>query len=490
VDDVIGSSDSLRSRLDVRYKDGTPVTRENSKVTEVLATGEPVRGCVLRYATGGDAPRWVRGNFHPLLRADANEPWGVVCSFVDVTDADGAEARLRDFSRQMRTVLADESAVVYVQDRQGRYLFANRRLGQLLGLARSEIIGKTQAEVLPADLNHERAHSTAAVLEQRGVVEAEETFELDGERRTYLAVKFPLLDDADEPWAIAGVSIDITDRLRAEQAREQQLVRAAFHDRLTGCANRELLAEHLARALGRVQRSERSVVLVFFDVDDLKAVNDHLGHAAGDALLRVLAQRLRRSVRRADVVGLLDAKALLARYGGDEFVLLLSDLEVDVDVVVRAVITRVDEALTASFEYGGHTITPSVSYGVSMYPKHGVTAEDLLDHADAAMYEMKRRRRPPNAKGARDDAWRRARESALDDRVWARRARDPVGPDLARLAAVARRQAMSIIIHPELGEWSVMLVTPGDPMPKLRARAGTLSAALSEILVQAATLDM
>jgi diguanylate cyclase (GGDEF)-like protein/PAS domain S-box-containing protein len=409
VDEVIGTSNSLRSTLDVRYTDETPVTAENSSVTRVLATGEPERGCVLQYRIPGlSGARWVRANFHPLLRAGQAKPWGVVCSFVEITDAEGAEARLRDFSRQLRSVLTDESAVVYVKDRDGRYLYVNRRLGRLFGLARSQILGKTRAELLLADLTRMCDRDNVTVLDQRGVVTAEESFEHDvdqrgvvtaeetfghdGDERIYLTVKFPLLDDADAPWAIAGVSIDITERRRAEQAREHQLVQAALYDSLTGCANRALLAEHLARALARAQRSERSVALLCFDVDNLKAVNDRFGHAAGDELLRVLAKRLERHVRRTDVVGLLDANAIISRHGGDEFVLLLSDLD-DVDAALSGVIRHVDAAFGEPFEFAAQSITPSVSYGVSIYRRHGVTADALLAHADAAMYEMKRRHR-------------------------------------------------------------------------------------------------
>jgi PAS domain S-box-containing protein len=416
-DEILGASAALRLALDVLYADDTPVTAENSKVTAVLATGEAQQGVLQFRLPHEPVPRWVRGNFHPLLRDGEAEPWGVVCSFADITDPGGAPDRLRDFSRQMRTMLADESAVVYVKDRDGRYLFANRRLGQLLGIPRRRLIGMTDAELVPPEVADECRRSNEAAFAERRVVQAEETFFLDGERRTYLTVKFPLVDDTDQPWAIAGVSIDITER------------KAVEHD----LPDRELLTHHLTQALARARRRNLGVALVVVMID---------GGRSGDAeRLRALAQRVEATIRQTDVLAILDSRR------GAELVVLLSDLPARA-AAADLVIDRITQAGDVR-----------VGFGVSVYPDDGLTAEQLLEHAEAAADEAKR--------------GRRMRDAA---------AIAPVIADLALLTEIASRRGLTVVLDPEPPGWTVGLVGREDRQPFLQVRAATIGEALQQAL--------
>ncbi len=159
-----------------------------------------------------------------------------------------------------------------------------------------------------------------------------------------------------------------------------ELRHRALHDSLTGLANRSLFYDRVEHALARLARREGAIVAVLFiDLDDFKAVNDTLGHARGDRLLALVAERLRTVVRPADTV---------ARLGGDEFALLLEELASGDEAL--AVAERAIEAVAAPFELAGQPVSASVSIGVALRSADGATVEELVQEADAAMYEAKR----------------------------------------------------------------------------------------------------
>ncbi len=175
---------------------------------------------------------------------------------------------------------------------------------------------------------------------------------------------------------MAGSVSDITER-RQHEARIRQL---AYHDQLTGLANRALLADRLEQALSRIKRRGFGrVAVLFVDIDRFKDVNDVYGHEVGDLLLVELAERLRTSVRDSDT---------LVRQGGDEFIVVLPDIEDATSVVpvVEKLLTSVNEPLTAA----GADLCVSASIGVSLYPDDADDAQALLRNADTAMYDAKR----------------------------------------------------------------------------------------------------
>lgn len=175
-----------------------------------------------------------------------------------------------------------------------------------------------------------------------------------------------------------------TEELRAANAalaaRELAMRELAYHDPLTGLANRKLLDERLAHALARAHRNGRHVVVLLIDLDDFKEVNDRFGHAAGDALLQAVACRMRGLLRETDT---------LARMGGDEFVAVLDDVDPAADVT--RVAHDLAAAIAAPWEWEGTSVHPSGSIGSARYPVDAYTAFDLLRAADRRMYAAKRR---------------------------------------------------------------------------------------------------
>ncbi|MDO9488035.1 MAG: PAS domain-containing protein, partial [Sphingomonadaceae bacterium] len=190
-----------------------------------------------------------------------------------------------------------------------------------------------------------------------------------------------LRDDSGKPVRLVGAMQDITDRKRAAAAlmdSQSRLRWGATHDALTGVANRTLFQEALAAAIGHAGKSGRHAGLLQLDIDEFKSVNDKLGHAAGDALLRTLVHRIREVLRPGDV---------LARLGGDEFAIVLPELRdrADIDDVVGRILERMQEP----FLFEGHTLDSRVTIGSSLFPRDGRTPEELMKSADIALFMAK-----------------------------------------------------------------------------------------------------
>ena len=180
-----------------------------------------------------------------------------------------------------------------------------------------------------------------------------------------------------------GATADISDYRKAQADIEQ----LAFRDPLTSRANRRLLLDRLQHAVRQAQRSGQWGAVLFVDLDRFKLLNDSLGHSAGDALLRQVGQRCGDAVREADTV---------ARLGGDEFVIVVTDLGDNPDAASRhagGIAAKLRERLNVAYPVGGHDYHLSASIGIALFPRDGHTAEELLRHADVAMYQTKQRGR-------------------------------------------------------------------------------------------------
>jgi diguanylate cyclase (GGDEF)-like protein/PAS domain S-box-containing protein len=200
----------------------------------------------------------------------------------------------------------------------------------------------------------------------------------DGEPRWVAARGVPMTDAAGRAYRMIGVSQDIS----ARKAREEAVRFLAYHDSLTGLPNRRLLDDRLAQAIHLAQRRDSKLAVMLIDLDDFKQVNDSLGHRAGDAVLREVAQRLALCVRKADT---------LARHGGDEFVIVVSDIQADADC--RMVAEKVLKSLAAPLQVEGRALALGASVGISLFPGDAADGDALLRNADAAMYRAKQQGR-------------------------------------------------------------------------------------------------
>jgi diguanylate cyclase (GGDEF)-like protein/PAS domain S-box-containing protein len=373
----------------LRYGDGRPVTRADNPPRRALRQGSPVRATLRRTPPEGAADRWITVLARPIGGAHGTSRQGVVCTFADVTNSVEAERRLREERDRAQRYLEVASTLVVVLDAHGRVELINNQGCRLLGFEEPELLGRDWLEmVVPSE---DRLDARLAFLRLvSGVEPPGETLETfvrtkTGETRK-IAWRNAVLRDAEGTiTAVLRSGEDVTARRKAEA----QVTFLAYHDRLTGLPNRALLEEQLTRDLTRARRSGAPVALLYFDLDNFKLVNDSFGHTAGDEVLRETAIRVSELTRTGDV---------LARQGGDEFLLLLDCSAAgaeaagatDPRAIAQIAGDRIAAALDRPFEVHGAEFHVGASIGVALFPEHADDPETLFKCADAAMYQAKR----------------------------------------------------------------------------------------------------
>jgi diguanylate cyclase (GGDEF)-like protein/PAS domain S-box-containing protein len=302
----------------------------------------------------------------------------------DITRQRDIEHELREERDRAQSYLDIAGTFVILVDADDRIVLVNRAGCEMLGYAHEEMVGQDAFDFLCPAEAAEATRAAHRAIAQRGRNPREPgefaILAKDGRRHVMLWRNTLMRDAAGVPTGVLSSGIDVTERLEAEQ----QIAYLAYHDSLTGLPNRALLAEHLELALARARRTASSVALLYLDLDDFKLVNDSLGHQAGDELLCQIALRLQDRRRETD---------LLARQGGDEFLLLLSDVGGDAVGVARTAAEGILEALGRPFSIAGTDFHVGASIGVGVFPRDANDGEELLRHADAAMYQAKARGR-------------------------------------------------------------------------------------------------
>ncbi|MBL8472796.1 MAG: EAL domain-containing protein [Rhodocyclaceae bacterium] len=292
----------------------------------------------------------------------------------DITERHNAVQALQEREAQMRLVTENAPAGMAFVDVQRRIHYANSAYARMLGWEADKLPGRPLAEVLGGD----------SMLEvephlRRALAGEHDTYERVAAGRDGLQVHFEItmVPNRNARGWVDGVHImarDITDQRRFEQ-RIQYL---ATRDTLTRLPNRSLLLDRLNQALARAQRVAGMLAVMVLDLDRFKNINDSLGHQTGDALLRMVAQRITSCLREQDSV---------ARQGGDEFILLLPGLDQQGDAL--RVAEKVLGGIAEPCVINGTAITIGGSLGVALYPDDGADAETLLKNADVAMYHAK-----------------------------------------------------------------------------------------------------
>jgi len=286
----------------------------------------------------------------------------------DVTVERQARQALAEREQRFRDVVHASGEYVWETDAQWRYTYLSERVEAVLGYARNELLGRAPHEFMPLG----EAHFPDTKTPFRDVVRRSIT--KSGGVIWQSVSGVPRLDAAGALIGYRGTAADVTARKQAE-ARIEYL---ATRDALTGLPNRALLTDRAGQAILTAARSRAQLAVLCVDLDRFKLVNDSLGHQAGDALLRAVADRLQNTLSREDT---------LARLGGDDFVLLWNGLKSAEDAAVLA--QRILSILARPFTVEGNALNVGASIGISIYPNDGRDFAELLKNADAALYDAK-----------------------------------------------------------------------------------------------------
>jgi diguanylate cyclase (GGDEF)-like protein/PAS domain S-box-containing protein len=261
---------------------------------------------------------------------------------------------------------------VMVTDQNGKILSVNPAFTEITGYSQSEAIGQNPRILNSGTQDHAFYRNFWQSLYDNGNWKGElynkrKNGEVYLQRLSVSAVR----DEEGRTLSYISIFFD-------QSQSEKRLAYLAHHDALTGLANRVLLEERIGQQLSQARRSSGQFTLIFIDLDKFKQVNDTLGHAIGDEVLRQASNRLTAAVRESDTV---------ARLGGDEFVILATDLAGDEDI--RMLCDKTIAVLCEPMQFDGHKIYIGGSLGCAEYPRHGDQGEVLMLHADQAMYQAK-----------------------------------------------------------------------------------------------------
>jgi diguanylate cyclase (GGDEF)-like protein/PAS domain S-box-containing protein len=336
--------------------------------------------------------RWV-SDLAETLRDENGEPTAVHGMIFDITKHKLAEQALKDSQvhvreaeERYRNLVERLPLAIYVDalDAKATSIYNSPQNAEITGYTHEQWVADPDLfakAVHPEDRDRVMAALGAAHDSNSDFCCEYRIVRPDGSERWVRDESVVVPSPEGAPLYRQGYLLDITPRKQAED----RLAHLAYHDPLTGLPNRAMFREHLEKAVARAERSGRGVAVLFLDLDDFKLVNDGFGHGAGDDLLRAVALRLSGAVRPSDVV---------ARQGGDEFLILLSDLDpgdgsAGATTTTGRVASKLVDSLQAPFAIANTNVYVTPSIGASLFPADGDSAETLLKHADIAMYTAK-----------------------------------------------------------------------------------------------------
>lgn len=285
-----------------------------------------------------------------------------------------SHADLIDTNQKLEAIIQSSPIAIYTRNLDSIVTSWNPAAERMFGWREAEILGQP-VPTIPAEKTGEAENLRQRVIGGEGIVGAElERRRRDGSPIDISMTVAPLRDQSGQLYGYLTIAADITERRNAERKIEF----IAYHDMLTGLPNRLLVQDRFAQAMAYADRVKSKVALLFLDLDSFKTINDSLGHAVGDALLKHIAIRLGECMRDTDTI---------SRQGGDEFLIVLpylSDAD-DIAPIMVKLMERLQEPMSAD----GHELSTTVSIGIAIYPDDGDSFDTLLKKADMAMYRAK-----------------------------------------------------------------------------------------------------
>jgi diguanylate cyclase (GGDEF)-like protein/PAS domain S-box-containing protein len=360
----------LGQRID-EVRDPLYVEQVRLRLSEAMA-GQTV---VFESETGprDGPPRKYQQTFVPEL-GDDGRVIGVFAVTFDITELKLAEQRVSDAQARLKAIADNLPVLISYIDRQYRMTFVNKTFQTWMGVDPELAVGSHLMALLGPQLYAQRLRQLGQAMAGERV-EFEVVSQALGITRHLQTVYIP---DRQADGSINGIYALSTD-VTAMKDAERRLQELARNDPLTGLPNRREFETRLVQALARAGRSRRAMAVIFLDVDHFKSINDSHGHAAGDAVLKTFATRIRAAVRTTDTV---------ARLAGDEFVVILEGLHDDAEAshVAAKLVDTIREPMPLA---GGGLIGVTTSVGMACWGGTGDGAEDILDRADRALYRAK-----------------------------------------------------------------------------------------------------
>lgn len=319
-----------------------------------------------RVDRGHGQPRWCET---VLVALDDDGRRRVHASCYDVSSHRRLEEVLETSQALFHAVFDTANEAIVATDEDLRIVLFNRAAQRLFDYGPDEVLGRHVELLFPGEMPFTGGASRE--VRAGGVFEGTGRRRAGSEFSAEVTVAEQMLDGQ---YVVTGVIHNVTRR----KQREAELDRRANYDALTRLPNRTMMTERLEQAISHAKRTDELMGVLYVDLDGFKDVNDAFGHATGDRLLHSVARRLERSVRATDVV---------ARIGGDEFVVVLAHLADAGDAVRIAEVIR--RRLSSTFHIANHDLRLTCSVGIALFPDDGVTPQQLVDRADRAMYRAK-----------------------------------------------------------------------------------------------------
>jgi diguanylate cyclase (GGDEF)-like protein/PAS domain S-box-containing protein len=288
-----------------------------------------------------------------------------------------AEEALKNSEAKYRLVHDTAFDAIIIADMEGSIVECNKSTDKIFGYVDGELIGRSLMELLIEEVRERMAAEILRLSETGNVKNQERVVELHGLRKDGGVFPIELAITSFELREAPLLTMTIRD-ITEKKVSEESIKHMAYHDHLTGLPNRLLFIDRLDQALHREAWRKRNVAVLFLDLNRFKIINDTLGHAFGDKLLKVVAERLEECLREGDTV---------ARQGGDEFTVILQDMASIDDIPM--VLEKILDAIKQPILIDGEELTVGTSIGVSVFPNDGADSDTLLKNADTAMYRAK-----------------------------------------------------------------------------------------------------
>jgi diguanylate cyclase (GGDEF)-like protein/PAS domain S-box-containing protein len=347
--------------------------RVGQSISRSIREHRPLAPVSFRFTRADGMIRTGRATGHVECN-DEGTPLRLSGALQDVTEIHQMEEALRSSEERFSVAFrAAPHAASIARASDGRFVEVNDKYEKYFGWTKADLLGKTSVQIgLWPDVET-RKKWLEALLSEKTLLDFETVWlhKQGGVRQVSLSAEY--IEINGEPHILAFIQ-DITERKESE-ARIEYL---AHHDALTGLPNRVLFRDRFSLATAWAERAEAKVALLFLDLDHFKSINDTLGHPAGDALLKLVALRLRECVRDTDTI---------SRLGGDEFLIAITNI-VDPQATNQTA-TKILEALARPFELDGRELTNTLSIGIAVWPDDGRDFDTLLKKADTALYQAK-----------------------------------------------------------------------------------------------------